>query len=146
MAREQIQLLRQVPLFRSFTDRELASIDRLVDEIEIPAGELLTRQGAVGAQSFVIVEGEASVEVNARKVATLEPGDVFGEMAMLDRRPRSATVRSVTPMRLLIVGPAAFETFIAQPGIGRAVMRSLVERLRAVESRAYDTSAEEGAA
>jgi CRP-like cAMP-binding protein len=132
---EQIVLLRAVPLFARFSDHELEEIDRLVDEIEVEAGERLTRQGAVEArQSFVIVEGEASVEIDGRRVATLGPGALFGEMAMLDHKPRSATVTAITPMRLLLIGPASFPSFVSQPGIAIPLMSTLVARLRAVET------------
>jgi len=145
----QLDKLRTIPLFARFTDRELEKIDQLVDEIEVPAGEVLTHQGSYDTQeSFVIVEGEVSVEVDGRRVATLGPGSLFGEMAMLDQKPRSATVIARTAMRLLIIGPAAFTTFIAQPAISMTVMKSMAERMRTVDARfaqsASDT--EQGAA
>jgi len=149
MPQERLRLLRTVPMFAGLSDRELEMIDRLVDEIEVPAGEVLTRQGASEAQqSFVAIDGEASVQVEGRVVGTLRPGELFGEMAMIDGRPRSATVVATTPMRLLIIGPAAFPTFIAQPSIAPTVLKTMVERLRDVEERtlAATVEAEEGAA
>jgi CRP-like cAMP-binding protein len=147
--KEQIALLRAVPMFAKFSDRELEHIDALVDEIEVPAGEVLTRQGAVDArQSFVIVEGTASVEIDGRTVATLGAGALFGEMAMLDHKPRTATVTAVTPMRLLLIGPASFPSFVSQPGIALPLMSSLVARLRTVEAGASvrEAAVEYGAA
>ena len=126
--------LRTVPLFARLNDRELQTIDRLVDEIEVAQGEVLIDQGATGAQqSFVIVSGTASVEVDGSAVATLGPGELFGEMAMLDNKPRSATVVALTPMKLLVIGPAQFQTFISQPGMALAVLKSVVGRLREAE-------------
>jgi CRP/FNR family cyclic AMP-dependent transcriptional regulator len=149
MPQDQIGLLRAVPLFAKLNQRDLETIDRLVDEIEVPEGEVLTRQGAKEAQqSFVIIAGEASVEVEGRTVGTLRPGALFGEMAMIDGRPRSATVVATSPMRLLIIGPAAFPTFIAHPSIAPTVLKTMVERLREVEARtlAATEQSQEGAA
>lgn len=130
-----IERLRSVPMFAKLRDKDLATIDRLVDEVEIPAGEVLIRQGSAGArESFVIVSGEAAVEIDGRIVATVGPGELVGEMAMIDGRPRSATVVALTPMTLLVIGPGQFQTFIARPGIALAVLKAVVERLRHLES------------
>lgn len=140
--KEQLAVLRSVPIFDGLQDRDLELIDRLVDTIEVPAGEALTRQGAYGdRQTFVIVSGEASVEIDGRPVARLGSGSIFGEMAMLDGRPRSATVVAVTPMRLLLIGPGAFPTFIAQPVVAMTLVRSLVERLRGAVEHAAEGAA-----
>ena len=139
--REQIEQLRSIPIFNRLSDRELVAIDRLTDEIEVDAGEVLTRQGSSGAQeSFVLVEGQVAVEVDGRVVATLGAGSLFGEMAMLDGKPRSATVVALTPSRLLIIGPAAFTTFISQPAISMTVMKSMAERMRTVDARLAECS------
>ncbi len=134
--REQIELLRTVPLFDSYTDRELAAIDGLLDEIDVRPGDALTRQGAAGGrEAFVIVSGEAEVVIDGRRVSTLGPGEFFGEMALLDGRPRSATVTATTPMRLLLVGPAAFAGFLAQKGLAVRLLREVTARLRRADVR-----------
>lgn len=119
------------------TDREIAQVAVLVDEIWVDAGEVLTSEGRTsGMESFIIVSGEAQVSLRGETIDTLSPGSFFGEMAMLDSRPRSATVTARTPMRLLVVGPASFETFLAQPGVAVRMLKAVVARLR--EARAGD--------
>jgi cAMP-dependent protein kinase regulator len=128
---EQIEWLRRIPLFAGWSDRELALIDRLVDEIDVPAGDVLTRQGRAGArESFVIVSGRAEVQINGSRVATLGPGDIVGEMAMLDNRPRTATVTAATRMELLVIGPSAFGSFLDRPGIATRLLETVNGRLR----------------
>lgn len=145
--RQQAARLRTVPLFARLNDRELQTIDRLVDEVEVGQGDVLIDQGATGAQqSFVILSGTASVEVDGSPVATLGPGELFGEMAMLDNKPRSATVVALTPMKLLVIGPAQFQTFIAQPGMALAVLKAVVGRLREAEGGSESRVANEAGA
>jgi CRP-like cAMP-binding protein len=132
---ERIDLLRSVALFRGCSDGELAKLDRLLDDVEVPVGEILIKQGARGAsESFVIVAGEAEVLIDDRRVSTVGPGDFFGEMAMLDLQPRTATVRALTPMHLLVISPATFTEFLEQPTIAVKMLKGLVQRLREAES------------
>jgi CRP/FNR family transcriptional regulator, cyclic AMP receptor protein len=129
-----LELLRGVPGFRGRTDRELAAAARLLEEAEVAEGTVLIREGADGQQAYVILEGWAAVTVHGEPVAALGPGQFVGEMAMLDRGPRSATVVAKTTMRLLSIGPEAFESFTGQPDITRSIARSLSERLRRQEA------------
>jgi CRP-like cAMP-binding protein len=129
--KEQIEHLRGIPLFAGYSDRELSSIDALVEEIDVPAGDVLVRQGRTDAREFfVIVSGEADVQIYGRSVATLGPGDVVGEMAMLDQGPRTATVAALTDMHLLLIGPATFSSFVGQRGMAVALLRTVTRRLR----------------
>lgn len=145
--REQAARLRAVRLFARLNDRELQTIDRLADEIEVAQGEVLINQGATGGkESFVILSGTASVEVDGQAVATLGPGELFGEMAMLDSKPRSATVVALTPMTLLVIGPAQFQTFISQPGMALAVLKAVVGRLREAEGSPRQRAVDEAGA
>jgi len=108
-----------------------------VDEIEVPEGEVLTRQGASGAQqSFVIVSGEASVEINGRRVAVLEPGALFGEMAMLDAKPRSATVVATEALEVVTIWRSDFLQILQENfSITRKVLAELSRRLRNASNR-----------
>ena len=96
--RDRAQLLGQVPLFSHCSQRELAKVAKLANELELPAGHTLIHEDAEVAYSFfVLVDGEAEVRRQNRRVAALGPGDCFGELALILRRPRNATVRLTTP-------------------------------------------------
>ena len=92
--------LKQVPLFSGLSERQLRRLVKLFTERRVPAGTLLAKQGEMsGVAFFVIAEGEAAVILDGAQVATLGPGDYFGELAMISQRERIATVKALTPMR-----------------------------------------------
>lgn len=123
-------LLRGIPLFDGLAQKELERISRLIDHIEVEPGEVLMREGHRGAESFIVAEGTAEVIVGGRRLAVLGPGGFFGEMSLLDFQPRSATVRAITPMHLLVLGPAQFMDLLQQPGVAVRVLKGVVHRLR----------------
>jgi CRP/FNR family cyclic AMP-dependent transcriptional regulator len=123
--------LRRVPLFSSCTDTELTFIASRVDEVDVPAGTTLCKKGDSGGDFFVILEGSAEVEAEGGK-RTLGPGGFFGEIALVDNGPRTATVRSATPMRMLVLGHAQFRDVLHQNGeIAVKILRAVTQRLRA---------------
>jgi CRP-like cAMP-binding protein len=126
----QLEFLRGVRLFAACSDLELAQVDRLVSLVTAESGQVLTREDTYEPQAFVIVDGEARVSRSERTIAALSAGDFFGEMALLDRRPRVATVTALTPMRLLVCDPVSFTTLLEVGGVARTVLVGLVERLR----------------
>jgi CRP-like cAMP-binding protein len=131
MADARIDRLRSVPLFASCTDKELSFIASRVDEVDIPAGQVLTKRGESGGDFFIILEGKAEVEAAEGKRA-LGPGDFFGEIALLDNGPRTATVKAATPMRCLVLGHEQFRDVLHQNGdIAVKVLRAVTQRLRA---------------
>ena len=131
---DRINILATIALFRGCSDRELAEIDSLVDDIEAEPGEVLTKEGHAGQESFIIVDGEAEVTLRGETKALLGPGEFFGEMALLDPgRPRSATVRAVTPMRLLVIDPRSLSRLMDQPVVARRVLQGIIQRLRVTE-------------
>ena len=130
------ELLRRVPLFAGCTERELARVDSLVDDVEVEPGEVLVREGGVGRESFIIVSGLSRVTLQGEPVATLGPGDFFGEMALLDRHPRTATVTAVTPMHLLVLDARSFGHLLEVGSVATVMLKGVVERLRAVETPA----------
>ena len=134
-SRAKLDLLRKVPVFAGCNDKELAEAARHVDEWSVSAGTALTREGAVGHEAFVIVDGTAAVMINGEPVAELGPGQFVGEMAMLDRRPRSATVVAQTDMQLLLIGPAAFDDFASLRAVARELTKELADRLRRADAR-----------
>jgi CRP/FNR family cyclic AMP-dependent transcriptional regulator len=133
-----VELLRGVSLFSGCSNRELSRIAALVDEIDVPAGRVLTREGEPGREVFVVVEGQARVTVGNRAwIAPLAPGSAFGEISLLDQGPRSATVTAETEMCLLVLDSRSFSALIAEvPSVARKVMRGLAERLRMAEREA----------
>ncbi|MHB8513132.1 MAG: cyclic nucleotide-binding domain-containing protein [Actinomycetota bacterium] len=127
------QSLRELPIFEGADDRELTEIETLVDEIEVLSNEALVREGDPGEESFIILSGSAEVSIGGSRVATLGPGAFFGEMAILEGKPRAATVTAKTPMRLLVISGEDFQRFIQQPGVAAYMLREIVSRLRATQ-------------
>ena len=131
---EKVERLRHVPLFAACTDSELALIARNVDEHRLEAGEVLTRQGEVGREFFVIVRGTAEVRIDDAPVTRLGPGDFVGELALLDRRCRTATVVAETPLVVVVSGPTEFAELLAKaPNMTRKLLAGLAGRLRAAD-------------
>jgi CRP/FNR family transcriptional regulator, cyclic AMP receptor protein len=129
-----LELLARVPLFSACSKRDLSRIASLVDRIDVREGKVLTRQGQPGHEAFIIVEGEAKVATKGRRSARLGSGDFFGELALLDRGPRSATVTAETDMVLLVVDSRSFSALLDDvPSVRRAVMRAMASRLRDTE-------------
>jgi CRP-like cAMP-binding protein len=123
--------LRGLAFFEGFTDEELDRVAALADEVDAESGAVLTEQGKPGQECFVILEGSANVYVGSDHVATLGPGTIVGEMALIANRPRSATVVAEGPMRLLSLHTGEFRTLLDEmPKAGRAVMELLEDRLR----------------
>ena len=129
-----IALLENVRLFSTCNKRELSRIASLVDEVEAPKGKVIVRQGDPGRECFVIAEGRAKASIRGKGTATLGPGSFFGEMALLDQGPRSATVTAENDMRLLVLGSREFSALVNEvPTVGVRIMRGLAERLRDAE-------------
>jgi CRP-like cAMP-binding protein len=125
-----IELLRQAPLFAHCSKAELAQVSVLADEIDLPAGKALTREGEPGREFFVLVEGEAEVRRKGRKVNTMGPGDFFGEIALVTARPRTATVTATSPVRLVVVTDRAFRDLMQRtPSIKDKALSALAARL-----------------
>jgi CRP-like cAMP-binding protein len=127
-------LLGEVPLFARCTTPERRRIARLLSEALIPAGEYLCRQDSPGRQVFIVLDGEADVLIDAAVVNRVGPGEIVGEMAVLDHALRVADVVAVTPMRVLAMSPAEFYSVLdAAPGAAIAALRGMGSRLRDAE-------------
>ena len=126
--------LGDVAFFEGFTSEELTRVAELADEVEAEAGAELMDQGRPGQECYVILEGTAGVYFSGEHVATLEAGSMVGEMALVDHRPRSATVVAETPMRLLGFDTKAFRSLLDEmPKASQRVMSLL--NARAQENR-----------
>src|ERR1017187_7480749 len=115
--------LKTIWLFSSCTASELRKIRSSLDEVVVPAGKVLVEEGRIGMEFFLIVSGTAAVTREGKKVATLGPGGYFGELALLDRRPRSASVVSATDMDLLVLSQRQFNGLLESvPTIARKML------------------------
>lgn len=126
------EALGKVPLFAHCTSKDLEFVASRADEVEVPAGRQLVRQGHPGDTFYVLLDGEADVEVDGEPRPTLKPGDFFGEISMLDRGPATATVVTRTPARVMVMSHSQFRDAIKGNDdlLGR-VMAAMGERLRA---------------
>ncbi|MGO8869818.1 MAG: cyclic nucleotide-binding domain-containing protein [Acidimicrobiales bacterium] len=139
MARPKALDLKSIWLFSSCTASELRKIRSSLDEVAVPAGKLVVEEGRIGLEFFLIVTGTAAVTRSGKQVATLGPGDHFGELALLDRRPRSASVVSQTDMDLLVLSQRQFNGLLESvPTIARKMLAAMANRLREADAKAYD--------
>jgi len=123
--------LATVPLFSALSKKDLQLIARRSEDITVPEGKEIVRQGDTGHEFFAIVEGTATVSRDGTKVATLGPGQSFGELALLDQAPRNATVTADTSMELVVLGHREFAGIIDDvPGFARKLLAALATRLR----------------
>lgn len=107
-----LEMLRAVPLFASMRPKDLESLGRLADTIDLPAGKTLMRQGDHGGEMFVIASGSVGVEREGRRVATLGRGETVGEMALLSEAPRRATVTTLEPTTVFAIQHREFHTLM----------------------------------
>jgi CRP/FNR family transcriptional regulator len=136
MAKPTPDLLRNVPLFSGLDDNELESLADEFNERRFSAGDSIALEGAGGLMFFVVESGEASVEVQGQEVGRLGAGDSFGEIALIDRRPRTATVTAVSDLRTFGLPVFVFRPFVeARPQVAWKLLEAMADRLKAAESR-----------
>jgi CRP/FNR family cyclic AMP-dependent transcriptional regulator len=127
-----IELLKRVPLFSHCTKKELEAIAAEADELFLPEGSELTKQGGHGREFMVIADGSADVKKNGRLINVLDSGDFLGEIALISEAPRTATVTTTAPTRLLVLTDRGFERVTgSMPSIRASVLKALSERLQA---------------
>jgi CRP/FNR family transcriptional regulator, cyclic AMP receptor protein len=125
-----VEALRRAPLFEGLSKRELAQLARVSEDLEVPAGKVLCKEGEIGHEFFVIIDGEVEVTRNGRRVATRGGEDFVGEIALLEQTPRTATVTAKTPLRLFVLTSSSFKTLIDDnPSVERKVLRTLARRV-----------------
>lgn len=129
--------LSDIWLFSTCSARDLRTIRRALEEVTVPPGRVLCEEGAIGREFFLILDGRATVRRKGRRITTLGAGDYFGELALLDRRPRSATVVSDTEMVLLVLGQREFNGVLeAVPALSRKLLAAMATRLRESDTKA----------
>ncbi len=126
-----VEHLGGVPIFEGCSKKDLQTIARQVREISHDAGYVIATEGDPGAGLFVIADGEADVTIGGKKVNHLEAGDFFGEMALLDGGPRTATVTATTPITLYALTEWVFRGLLAEhPSIAMRTLETMASRLR----------------
>jgi CRP/FNR family cyclic AMP-dependent transcriptional regulator len=129
--------LRDVPFFSGLSKRELATVAQQIDEVEVDAGAVLATEGDFGHEFFVIMDGTAEVLRGDSPIAELGPGEFFGEMALLDEDRRTATVKAISPMKLLVMTRTSFRSIDrTMPQIHAAVAQAISQRRAAPQPAA----------
>jgi CRP-like cAMP-binding protein len=127
--------LAEIPLFSGCSRKDLERLVRAADEVSVEAGTVLTVEGELGREVFVILTGAARVERAGRPVATLGPGDHVGELSLLDGGPRTATVTTTEPTTVLVLTRQAFNGVLDEiPTLAHRLLVSLAHRLRSAEA------------
>jgi len=125
-----MEALKRAPLFQGLSKRELALLARMTDDLEVPEGKVLCREGETGQEFFVLLEGEVDVTRRGRRISSGQAGDFFGEISVVERIPRTATVTAKTPLRLFVLTQQGFRSVLyGSPRIQRKVMVALARRL-----------------
>jgi CRP-like cAMP-binding protein len=125
-----VEALRRAPLFEGLSRKELLQLARMSDDLEVPPGKVLCKEGDAGREFFVIVDGKAEVMRKGKRVATRGPGEFVGEIALLEQTPRMATVTAKTPLRLFVLTRRDFRHLVEQnPSVERKVLRALARRV-----------------
>jgi CRP-like cAMP-binding protein len=125
-----VDLLKRIPLFAGCSRAELEAVSRVADELRVPAGRVLMRQGMPGRELVVVVEGEVTVERDGATIAVRQAGDFLGELALVTGRPRTATVTAATDLRTLVLDRISFDRLLRDvPTIAVKVMKAVAERL-----------------
>jgi len=128
-----IEALRRAPLFEGLSRKQLQELARQTDDLEVPAGTLLCREGTIGREFCVIIEGEAEVTRNGARLATCGSGDFFGEIALLENVRRTATVTATTRLRFFVLSSQSFRAMLdADSTIERKILGALARRVTAL--------------
>src|SRR5215216_6354668 len=127
--------LKEVPIFKGLSKSDVGAIAQQTDEVDVPEGKALTREGEFGHEFFVIESGTADVTRNGVRVNQLGPGDFFGEMALLEEDRRTATVMTTSPMRLIVMTRSSFRAMErSMPRVHEAVAAAIREHREADKS------------
>ena len=125
------ELLAACPLFRGVGSEGIAALAGRATEVDFPPDHVIARQGEIGTGFFVVVEGSVRVVRDGAVIATLGPGEFFGELSVLDGRPRNAMVAAETAATCLAIASWDFEAvLLANPGLALAILRGVAARLR----------------
>jgi CRP/FNR family transcriptional regulator, cyclic AMP receptor protein len=130
-----VQALKGVPLFEDLSRKELVQLERVCEDLEVEPGRVLCKEGEIGHEFFVLIDGKVQVIRKGRRVATLTGGDFVGEIALVTELPRTATVTAETPVHLFVLTRREFHAVLDRnPKVERKVLRALARRLAETSS------------
>ncbi|HEX9467009.1 MAG TPA: cyclic nucleotide-binding domain-containing protein [Acidimicrobiia bacterium] len=133
--------LAGVPLFQGLSKKELRLISQLATYLEKPAGAVLTQEGMVGHEFIIVLEGEVEIRQGDRVIATRGPGSYVGEIALIDHRPRTATVIAKTPVAIEVIGQREFAGLLAEvPELSQQLLAAVARRLADLDRQESDES------
>jgi CRP-like cAMP-binding protein len=125
-----VQALKRAPLFEGLSRKELEELARVTEDLEVPAGDVLCKEGDTGREFFVIVDGETQVTTNGKDLGARGAGDFIGEIALLEDTSRTATVTAKTPLRVFVLTREDFRHLVRKnPSVERKVMQALARRV-----------------
>ena len=134
-----LEHLAAIPLFGACTDKQLKQVRGLLDEVSVPAGKVLVKEGSTGYECFIIVSGHAEVSIGDQVISRFAEGEYFGELALLDKRPRSATVSATTDCTVMVLSQREFAKALdSVPGLTAKILENLAIRLREANRRALE--------
>jgi CRP-like cAMP-binding protein len=130
--------LASIPLFSALSKKELQRVAKASDEVTVRTGHELVRQGDVGREMFVVVSGSATVKRNGRKIGTAGPGSAIGELSLLDKGPRTASITADADMTVLVLGAREFAAVLDDvPGLAHKILAGLAARIRELDTKIY---------
>ena len=125
-----VELIRKVPLFSKLSKKGLEDVAHIADELDLPAGKVMAEEGDRGREFFVLLEGEADVTKGDRSINTMREGDFFGEIALVTKMPRTASVTAMSDVRVLVITERDFSALLKRsPDVSRGVAEALAERV-----------------
>ena len=128
-----VEALKRIPLFEDLSRKELTELARITEDVEVPEGKVLCREGELGHEFFVIIEGEAEVTRRGKHLATDRGGEFFGEISLLENSRRVATVTAKTPLRFFVLTGHDFRHLLDEnPKVERKVLHALARRVMAL--------------
>jgi len=134
---EKLELLKRTPLLAGLRRKDIEAVGQLVDEVDVKAGYVLMREGDVGREVFVIVDGQVRIDKGEKTIRLMGPGEFLGDIALVTEGPRTATATTETACRLLVLGHGAFHQLMDDyPSIRMSVLEAMALRLRELEPNA----------
>jgi CRP-like cAMP-binding protein len=131
---EKLELLRRSPFLAGLGRKDLEEVGRLAEEVDVPAGRVLMRQGDIGREFYVIIDGEVELERDGAFLRRMGAGEFFGDISLITERTRTATVKVAQDSRFLVLGHREFHSLLDQfPSIRMGVLESVANRLRSLE-------------